>query len=60
MDCRLKIFCVDADESQARFVREIGRADAESPQRATGSGEDCKRPDAVFVLLIRASWRKRG
>jgi hypothetical protein len=60
MDCSLKIFCVDADETQARLVREIGRADAESPQRATGSGEVRKRPDEVFVLLIRASWSERG
>jgi hypothetical protein len=60
MDCSLKIFCVHADENQARFVREIGRTGTEGPQQPAGSAENCKRPDAVFVLLIRASWSERG
>lgn len=60
MYCNLKIFCLDADGTHARFVREIGSASEDGSRWVTSfaTGRGC--PDAVFVIRIRALWGSRG
>jgi hypothetical protein len=60
MFCHLKLFCVDADENQAQFVREFGSADQDDSQWVTSFATNRGCPDAVFVIRIRALWSSRG
>jgi hypothetical protein len=58
---RLKMFCVDADETPARFVREFGSAgDDDGCRWVTSFATNRGCPDALMIIRIRALWSPRG
>jgi len=56
----LKVFCLDADGTHARFVRELAPESEDTSEWETIFTTGRGSPDAVFIIRIRAMWGTRG
>jgi glycine cleavage system regulatory protein len=56
----LKIFCLDADETDAPLVREVEPASESRCNWTSSIALSRALADSVLIVRIRASWSSRG
>jgi len=56
----LKIFCVDADETEAPLVREVEPANERRCNWMSSIALNRALEDSVLIIRIRAAWSSRG
>jgi hypothetical protein len=56
----LKIFCLHADEKEARFDREVEPEERNRPEWVSTFANNGGAPGPVLIVRIRALWSSRG